>query len=161
MTRSSYTASPTGVSTRFILTTALVLATVALMFAFAASSRASAQAHKTACTTHSRHGSHACSASKSRKGHAKGKPRAGTHRARRHAAKGIGHTPGAAGGEEGSEASCSQETNATADGEGALACANGSEQGCEEGFTADISTDGSALQCEPEASGESSGEEEG
>ena len=155
-----------GGATRFALTTVLVLATVALVFAFAASSQASAQGTQERLHDPHRRDSHTCSASKGHKGHVKGRSKTGTRRAEHHAAnKGAGR-----------EAQVGRRRRALRSdllGDAyerrrrrrrTFTCANGSEPGCAEGFTPVVSADGAALLCEPEAingSEAGDGEEEG
>ena len=144
-----------GAPTRLVATATLVLVTVA----FTASQQASAQAHKTACATHARHGSHACSTSKgSGKGdrrHARGKSKVGTHHAKHHGAGGKDQSQG----EVTSKATCSDGTDPAPAGEGAFTCTDGSEPGCEEGFNPVASSDGSTLLCKPETGGGEEAEE--
>jgi hypothetical protein len=138
----------TGAAGRPVATLALACAVIALTFAFAASPQASAQTRKTGCVTHAKQGHHTCSASKNRKHDGKSGSKSKAHHAK-HAVKHRASAPGATG--EASAASCSDGTNAILDGEGSFTCANGSEAGCEEGFTPVASSDGSTLLCEPEA----------
>jgi hypothetical protein len=166
MTRPSSPTYPAGVSTRLLAIAALMLAAIALLFAFAASQQASAaRAHKAACAAISphrvyakNHHLNACAARKGShgKGHKKsgsgGKSKTGAHHAkhaaRKHRTTATGPAPNTPGGY--TAASCSNGTNATAGEESGFICANGTEPGCPEGFVPAISSDGSTLLCEPE-----------
>jgi hypothetical protein len=177
MTRPSFATYLSGLTARLFAWGVMAIATVAFAFAFCVSSQAGAQthghraavqthrvsahAHKAACATHARHGSHACSPGKPRKHKAKSEARHTHATGSRHApVQSKAQTPPAATSAGSPGTTCPDGVNATLDEEGSFACAGGAEPGCQEGFSPVVSDDGSTLVCEPEQN-EAGGEEEG